>query len=211
VSRIVKSMGKRSYALIGAAAFVVTAQLVMGSHVTAKEQYCKVSLGLSSLAIAQPVSPVEFSDNARPASLLVRRCEEFSGNGPGNENPWNESQIAPPEDLAKQLSSDKPPIILQVGIQPLYKISHIPGAIYAGPASDAPGLDRLKKEAQALPRNTDLVLYCGCCPFNDCPNVKPAFVALQAMGFTRLRVLMLPNNFTQDWVNKGYPADKHER
>jgi thiosulfate/3-mercaptopyruvate sulfurtransferase len=209
VRHIVKSMGKRSCALIGAAAFVVTAQFVISSRATAKEQYCNVSLGPSSLAIAQPVRPAESSGNARPASLLVRRSEEFGGNDPDNENPWNESQIATPGDLANQLSSDKPPIILQVGILPLYKISHIPGAIYAGPASDASGQDKLKKEAQDLPRTREVVLYCGCCPFTDCPNVKPAFVALQGMGFTRLKVLMLPNNFTQDWVNKGYPADKH--
>jgi len=28
------------------------------------------------------------------------------------------------------------------------------------------------------------------------------------MGFTRLRVLILPNNFGIDWVEKGYPVEK---
>jgi len=28
------------------------------------------------------------------------------------------------------------------------------------------------------------------------------------MGFTRLRVLVLPNNFGIDWAQKGYPVEK---
>ncbi len=28
------------------------------------------------------------------------------------------------------------------------------------------------------------------------------------MGFTRLRVLMLPNDFNTDWISKGYPVEK---
>jgi len=28
------------------------------------------------------------------------------------------------------------------------------------------------------------------------------------MGFTRLRVLILPASFAKDWVEKGYPIEK---
>jgi len=28
------------------------------------------------------------------------------------------------------------------------------------------------------------------------------------MGFTHLRVLVLPQNFAADWVDKGYPVQK---
>jgi thiosulfate/3-mercaptopyruvate sulfurtransferase len=45
-------------------------------------------------------------------------------------------------------------------------------------------------------------------PFGYCPNIRPAFVALHGMGFTRLRVLVMPNNFSSDWVDKGYPVEK---
>jgi hypothetical protein len=27
------------------------------------------------------------------------------------------------------------------------------------------------------------------------------------MGFTKLKVLYIPNNFGQDWVNKGLPVE----
>jgi len=53
-----------------------------------------------------------------------------------------------------------------------------------------------------------IVLYCGCCPWNHCPNVKPAYDALQAMGFRNLKVLYIANNFGADWVDKGYPTAK---
>ena len=66
----------------------------------------------------------------------------------------------------------------------------------------------MKKWAGTLPRKTNLVVYCGCCPFSRCPNIRPAFTALRDMGFTRLRVLILPKDFAADWVAKGYPVQK---
>jgi len=31
--------------------------------------------------------------------------------------------------------------------------------------------------------------------------------ALRAMGFTRLRALMLPTSFGRDWISKGLPVE----
>jgi len=41
-----------------------------------------------------------------------------------------------------------------------------------------------------------------------CPNLRPAFTALQGMGIGRLRVLLLPTSFHVDWSEKGYPVQK---
>lgn len=76
---------------------------------------------------------------------------------------------------------------------------------------DAKGLADLKKFAQALPRSTELVVYCGCCPMAHCPNIRPAFEALRAMGFTHLKALVLPHDFAHDWVQAGYPVAKGAR
>ena len=54
------------------------------------------------------------------------------------------------------------------------------------------------------------MIYCGCCPWSHCPNVKPADDALRAMGFTNVKVLYIADNFGADWVNKGYPVAKGE-
>jgi hypothetical protein len=51
------------------------------------------------------------------------------------------------------------------------------------------------------------VLYCGCCPWDRCPNVKPAVDALKQMGFTKVKVLYLETNFATDWTGKDYPVE----
>jgi hypothetical protein len=52
------------------------------------------------------------------------------------------------------------------------------------------------------------VLYCGCCPWNRCPNIEPAFSKLKEMGFTDVKVLYLAENFGADWAAKGYSVEK---
>jgi thiosulfate/3-mercaptopyruvate sulfurtransferase len=100
------------------------------------------------------------------------------------------------------------PVILQVGFRTLYEQAHIPAAEYAGPASESQGLKRLRGRAAKLPKDADIVVYCGCCPWDHCPNVADAYFALHDLGFTHVRVLYIPNNFGDDWVEKGYPVNK---
>jgi thiosulfate/3-mercaptopyruvate sulfurtransferase len=120
------------------------------------------------------------------------------------------SRLINPDDLVKILQSAKgeKPLMIQVGSHVLYTQAHIPGSEYIGPASSESGLQSLRKRVESLPRNKFIVLYCGCCPWNHCPNVKPAADALKAMGFTNLKVLYISNNFGADWVEKGYPVAK---
>jgi rhodanese-related sulfurtransferase len=126
------------------------------------------------------------------------------------------SSIAPgrlisPEDLAKMLQSAKDkPLMLQVGSHMLFLQAHIPGSEYAGAAANESGLQQLRKRVESLPRNKFIVLYCGCCPWNHCPNVKPADDALHTMGFTNVKVLYIADNFGANWVDKGYPTAKGE-
>ena len=120
--------------------------------------------------------------------------------------PWTPAQVTQPSQLAAQLSKKAKPLTLQVGFQVLYKSKHIPGSIYAGPASTPEGLEALKHAVAALPKTADIYLYCGCCPINKCPNIRPAFATLKAMGFTHLHVVMLETSFGKDWVAHGYPV-----
>ena len=114
-----------------------------------------------------------------------------------------------PEDLVKVVQGGKEqPLVLQVGPHTLFAQAHIPGAEYAGAASTDAGMQQLRKRVESLPRNKFIVLYCGCCPWSHCPNVKPAHDALQALGFTNVKILFIADNFGTDWVNKGYPTAK---
>jgi len=117
-----------------------------------------------------------------------------------------------PDELVKILQSNtsEKPLMIQVGSHVLYTQAHIPGSEYIGPASSETGLQSLRKRVESLPRNKFIVLYCGCCPWSHCPNVKPADDALKAMGFTNLKVLYITNNFGVDWVDKGYPVAKED-
>jgi rhodanese-related sulfurtransferase len=90
----------------------------------------------------------------------------------------------------------------------LYRVGHIPGAVFHGPASSPEALDGLTAWAQPLPRSTSIVVYCGCCPLAQCPNVAPAYLALKKLGFTRVRVLLIDNSFRADWMERGYPFEK---
>ena len=120
------------------------------------------------------------------------------------------SHLINPEDLVKILQSTKgeKPLMLQVGSYVLYAQAHIPGSEYVGPVTYGVGLQQLHRQVDPLPRTKFIVLYCGCCPWNHCPNVKPADDALRAMGFTNVKVLYLANNFGADWLEKGYPVAK---
>jgi thiosulfate/3-mercaptopyruvate sulfurtransferase len=124
-------------------------------------------------------------------------------------NPWTAAQTIPPADLVKELGNGKSaPIVVFVGFQHLYSAGHIKGSQNHGSGGSAEGLAQIKAWAGALPRSSNLVIYCGCCPMEHCPNVRPASAALREMGFTKVRVLILPTNFEVDWVEKGFPYDK---
>jgi len=125
-------------------------------------------------------------------------------------DPWTPAQTIQPAQLVSELHQEKDPhvLVIYVGARTLYNGGHIPGALFQGPGSTNEGIADLKKYAATLPKNSDVVLYCGCCPLEKCPNLRPAFSALKDMGFARLRVLVLPTSFSADWAEKGYPVQK---
>jgi hypothetical protein len=124
-------------------------------------------------------------------------------------DPWTAAQTVQAADFAKELAGGKSTAtVLFVGFQRLYTAGHIKGAQYHGSGGNAEGLAEIKKWAGSLPRSTNVVIYCGCCPMERCPNVRPAFSALHELGFTNVRVLILPTSFAVDWAEKGFPYDK---
>ena len=114
--------------------------------------------------------------------------------------------LVQPPDLASQLAGKGVrPVVLMVGPNSLYRSKHIPGAVYAG--NGEAGLAMLKAKADKVPRDREVVLYCGCCPWDHCPNVKPAMNLLKQMGFTKAKALYLDTGFKGDWLDKGYAAE----
>ena len=147
---------------------------------------------------------------AKLAMILAAVMSFLVGDGVGQATSIPEARQISIEELVKSLQPPQKdrPLIIQVGSHVLYSEAHIPGSEYIGPAASDAGIQQLRKRVESLPRAKLIVLYCGCCPWNHCPNVKPAFDALEAMGFRNFKVLYIANNFGADWVDKGYPTAK---
>jgi thiosulfate/3-mercaptopyruvate sulfurtransferase len=125
------------------------------------------------------------------------------------DEPWNSAQVMHTDDLARMIADQNAPQpkIIQVGFAVGYKSKHIPGSVYAGPGSKEAGLEELKKAVADVPKDRQIVLYCGCCPWDHCPNMKPAFTLLRSMGFNNVKVVEIPTTFAKDWVEKGFPVE----
>lgn len=122
--------------------------------------------------------------------------------------PDNVQRISAAELAAILHGSGPKPLILSVGPERLYRTAHIQGAEYAGMAAEPAGLQELRERVQKLKRTAEIVIYCGCCPWQHCPNIHPAYNELRKMGFTHVKALYLPNNFKTDWDDAGYPTNK---
>jgi len=117
---------------------------------------------------------------------------------------WTKEQLMEPAELATTLNSGKNlPLIYSVGPGAL-----IPHSVALGTGRDKENIDALKKQLQGHAKDESIVIYCGCCPFEHCPNVRPAIDALKELQFTNYKLLDLSHNIKTDWIDKGYPTVK---
>jgi hypothetical protein len=123
-------------------------------------------------------------------------------------DPWGPSDLTQPADLLGTLKAGHGTTLRMVGPRILYNGDHIAGSIYAGPASSPEGIDALLKSVASLPPGTPLTIYCGCCPMDHSPNIRPAYAALKKAGFTNVKGLDIATNLHTDWTAKGYPVEK---
>jgi len=121
--------------------------------------------------------------------------------------PWSSAEVIHAEDLARMIKEKPAPPLYHVGFAVMFKSKHIPGSLYAGPGRTHEGLAELQKAVTGVPKDSLIVLYCGCCPWDHCPNMKPAYKLLQSLGYSKIKVVEIPTNFATDWINKGYPVE----
>jgi hypothetical protein len=122
-------------------------------------------------------------------------------------DPWPKADLLEPSVLAQALQSGKPPVVLCVAFPALCRGKHILHAIDAGTGSKPQGIESLKRAVAPFSKDSDIVVYCGCCPMANCPNVRPAYRTLKELGYTRVRVLNIPTNMHTDWYSKNYPFE----
>ena len=120
------------------------------------------------------------------------------------KEPWTDSQLMPTKELADQINAaDKSqPLIINIGPQAVIK-----GSVDVGPGKEKTNIKALEKMLAKQDKNKEVVIYCGCCPFEKCPNIRPAFNQLKELGFTHAKLLNIPQNIKVDWIDKGYPVN----
>ena len=130
-------------------------------------------------------------------------CNSFSFQN--ETDPWTAKQLMEPADLAKVINDPAAtkPIIFGIGFG-----GGIKGANDLGPGKEKENIEKLRAELTKLPKDANIVIYCGCCPFVHCPNIRPAFTLLNEMKFTNHKLLNLSQNLKADWIDKGYPVSE---
>ena len=134
-------------------------------------------------------------------ALLFLAIVSFSNK---QTEPWRPDQLMEPAQLAAVITEPKSPqpLVISVGPGALIKNS-----IDVGPAKEKENLNKLKDLLSKQPKDKAIVIYCGCCPFQNCPNIRPAFNLLNEMKFTNHKLLNLSHNIKVDWLNKDYPVN----
>ncbi|MBD2703501.1 rhodanese-like domain-containing protein [Spirosoma sp. BT702] len=134
---------------------------------------------------------------------LLILCAGLTYFGWHRAEPWSPEQLLDPADLAAAIAGPKAeqPLIISIG-----PAASIKSSVGVGPAGEAENLAKLEKLLSKESKDRQIVIYCGCCPFKNCPNVRPAFTKLNELGFKNHKLLNLAKNLKTDWIDKGYPV-----
>jgi hypothetical protein len=122
---------------------------------------------------------------------------------PSAGTPWKPTELMEPGELNEAITAKKAPVIFNIG-----SVEDIKGAIHIGPITEAANLEKFKTALTAHKKSTEIVIYCGCCPFGKCPNIRPPYKLLKDLGYTNVKVLNLYVNLRNNWTSAGYPLAK---
>lgn len=130
--------------------------------------------------------------------LIAIKCSAQSG------EPWTAKDLIEPAALANMIKDAKTqkPLIYNIG-----PLAGIKGSIAIGSTRDPVNLDKLRKALVSVPKDKMIVIYCGCCPFRNCPNIRPAFALLKEKGYKNAKLLYVSQNLKVDWTDYGYPME----
>jgi rhodanese-related sulfurtransferase len=134
--------------------------------------------------------------------IIILAFASFKKDQLGN---WKEKQLITPEALLEQMNRGDTANLLLLNTGP---VEDIKGAVTIGVVEDAKNLAKLKEYLKDVPKDKQVVIYCGCCPLSVCPNLKPAYNALKEMEFKNYKILKLTHDLQEDWIDKGYPIQQ---
>jgi len=116
--------------------------------------------------------------------------------------PWKADQLLSADRLSAIITNPaaKQPLIIDIG-----PAGSIKGSVEVGPVNKKENLKKLNDLLLKENKDREIVVYCGCCPYKNCPNIRPAFSVLNSLKFTNYKLLDLPHNLKVDWIDRGYP------
>jgi hypothetical protein len=121
-----------------------------------------------------------------------------------NSEPWKKNQLLEPNTLSEMiLKKTKLPHIISIGPGAV-----IDSSISVGETRFSDNFDKLNEILKSIDKKDQIILYCGCCPFEHCQNIRPAFSLLNDLGYKNHSLLNLSNNIKTDWIDLGYPTKK---
>jgi len=137
-----------------------------------------------------------------PIVLLIIICCKQNQKNKTHE-PWSISQLLEPKLLYSSIESEKDvPKIISIGPGVV-----IENSIGVGECRYNENIEKLKSLVSVYSKDDQIVLYCGCCPFKNCPNIRPAFTLLNELGFKNHKLLNIKNNIKADWIDMGYQTE----
>lgn len=135
-------------------------------------------------------------------ALVLCTLSAFKKNELGS---WKEKQLVSPEALLERINKGDTANLLILNTGP---VEDIKGAVTIGAVESPKNLEKLQEYLQSVPKEKEIVIYCGCCPLAVCPNLHPAYDMLKSMGFREYKVLKLVHDLQEDWIDKGYPIQQ---
>lgn len=119
-------------------------------------------------------------------------------------DPWNAQQLLSTKTLADRITKNnmKNTVVINIGPDVTIKNSYNIGA-----GNDVKNIEKLQSYLKTVDKNKEIVIYCGCCPMDVCPNIRPAFKTVINAGFKKVKLLNIPKNIKVDWIDKGYPVN----
>lgn len=136
--------------------------------------------------------------------LLICFLGMFGMNAQSFTDPWTPQQLLSTKVLSTRITQNKMDQTILINIGPDAVIKN---SFNLGPVQNKGNQEKLQNYLKKVSKDKEVVLYCGCCPFEKCPNIRPAFKSLIAMGYKNTKLLNIPKNIKVDWIDKGYPIN----
>lgn len=119
-------------------------------------------------------------------------------------NSFKAEQLLQPAKLNEAYSKPAAaqPLILNMGVE-----RNIKNAVEVGIVSSPSKYQKLVEVMKKVPKNREIVVYCGCCKLENCPNIPIALEKLSALGYKNVKILNLIEGINEDWIDKKYPMN----